>query len=113
MCPLFLQQVVEKYIKVFDVPKGMPPPQGHEHTIIFKEGSNPVGVRPYRYPRCQKDEIERLIKEMLAAGIIKPSSSPYLSPVLLVKKWTGLGSLASSIELSIKIRFPTNTRFSS
>lgn len=87
--PPFLVDFVKKHEKILADPVGLPPPRGHEHVIRVKEGSNPVGVRPYRYPQCQKDEIESMIQEMLNAGIIKPSTSPFSSPVLLVRKKDG------------------------
>ncbi|XP_063935341.1 transposon Tf2-1 polyprotein isoform X1 [Daucus carota subsp. sativus] len=87
--PEFLNSTIQDFIQVFDTPQGLPRRRQHEHAIVLKEGSDPVSVRPYRYPQSQKDEIERLIQEMLAAGIIKPSTSPFSSPVLLVKKKDG------------------------
>lgn len=87
--PSFLQGVMKENAGVFTEVTGLPPMRGHEHSIILKDGSNPAGVRPYRYPQCQKDEIERLINEMLTAGLIKPSTSPFSSPIILVKKKDG------------------------
>jgi hypothetical protein len=52
-------------------------------------GAHPVFVRPYRYPPGLKDEIERLVADMLAQGLIQPSSSSFSSPILLVKKKDG------------------------
>lgn len=48
-----------------------------------------MSMRHYCYNHSQKDEIEKLVAEMLAAGLIQPSCSPYLSPVLLVRKKYG------------------------
>lgn len=74
---------------MFAEPDGLPPTRVREHSIRLKEGSNPVGVRPYQYPQSLKDEIERMIQEMLQAGIIKPSTSPFSSSGLLVRKKDG------------------------
>lgn len=81
--------LLESYAQVFSEPTGLPPTRGKVHTITLKEGANPVSVRPFRYPQAQKSEIEKQIGAMMAAGIIQKSSSPFSSPVLLVKKKDG------------------------
>lgn len=57
--------------------------------IRLKEESNIPNIRPYRYPHYQKNEIERLVDDMLNSGIIRTSVSPYSSPIILVKKKDG------------------------
>lgn len=84
--PAEIEGVIQKFPALFESPKGLPPPRQQDHTITLKNGAAPISVRPYRYPQVQKNEIEKLVKEMLAGGIIRPSSSPFSSPVLLVKK---------------------------
>lgn len=70
------------------MPDGLPPKRSIEHNVVL-EGTNLVRVRPYRYPHIQKEEIERLVSDMLQTGVIQPSHSPYSSPVILVKKKDG------------------------
>ncbi|XP_074347938.1 uncharacterized protein LOC141686775 [Apium graveolens] len=77
-----LETTVRQFETVFQGPIGLPPKRGHKHAITLKQGSNLVGIRLYQYPQCHKNEIERLIQVMLAAGLIKPSSSAFSSPPL-------------------------------
>ena len=41
-----------------------------DHAIVLQLGSGLVNLRLYRYPHHQKSEIERLVRDMLRAGII-------------------------------------------
>lgn len=46
-------------------------------------------VKPYRYLYFQKEEIEKIVEELLSSGMIRPNQSPYSFPILLVRKLDG------------------------
>jgi len=82
--------LLNQYPAVFSIPKGLPPNRPLNHKITLLPQSTPVNVKPYRYPDYQKNEIERQVQEMLQDQIIQPSTSPFSSPVLLVRKKDGI-----------------------
>lgn len=84
--PENIQGIVSRYASVFAEPNSLPPYRTHCHTIPLLPGSKPPNIRPYRYPHSQKTEIERQVEELLNTGFIRPSVSPFASPVLLVRK---------------------------
>jgi hypothetical protein len=61
----------------------------HRNRNTLKTGAQPVAVRPYRYPKAHKDELERQCAAIIEQGIIHRSDSPVSSSVLLVKKPDG------------------------
>ena len=53
-----IQKVIDKHSKVFeDIPKGLPPPQDHDHAIHLILGSVAPNIRPYKYPYGKKDKL--------------------------------------------------------
>jgi hypothetical protein len=87
--PAEIEQLLKDKEASFAMPTKLPPHRPFDHRIELMPGVQPVNLKPYRYSPQQKDEIERQLKEMIAQGIIKPSQSPFASPVLLVKKKDG------------------------
>ncbi|CAM8880125.1 unnamed protein product [Rhodiola kirilowii] len=85
-----LGNLLSSYSDIFEEPTDLPPSrQGFNHHIPLLAGAIPVNQRPYRYSTLQKTVIEKLVQEMLSKGLIQYSSSPYASPVVLVKKKDG------------------------
>ena len=60
-----------------------------DHSIVLLDPTKVVNQRPYRLPFHQKNALEELIKHKLSSQMIRPSLSPYSSPVILVKKKDG------------------------
>ncbi|KAF7828429.1 Ty3/gypsy retrotransposon protein [Senna tora] len=58
--PPKIQDVINRFAAIFGDPIHLPPARDVDHKIDLLPGSNPVAVRPYRYPHFQKTEIERL-----------------------------------------------------
>lgn len=109
--PAAVGLLLEKFTDIFVEPSSLPPfRQHHDHKIVLREGSNPVNQRPYRYALHQKNEIDKIVEEMLLSGTIQPSSSPYASPVVLVKKKDSTWRLCVDYRelngMTVKDRFP-------
>ncbi|KAJ1700090.1 hypothetical protein LUZ63_008602 [Rhynchospora breviuscula] len=105
-----LKVVVQKYIQVFEEPNSLPPTRLLDHSIPLKPGAQPINLRPYRFSHFQKLEIEKIIEELLHSGYIRPSSSPFASPILLVRKkdnsWRLCVDYRQLNDITIKNKFP-------
>ncbi|UYV65660.1 hypothetical protein LAZ67_3004992, partial [Cordylochernes scorpioides] len=81
-----LKQVLERYEDLFSSGLGRSNLVKHR---IDTEGAKPIKHKPYRVSAKEREIIKEQIDEMLRDGIIRPSSSPWSFPVILVKKRDG------------------------
>nr|GEX19165.1 putative mitochondrial protein [Tanacetum cinerariifolium] len=103
-------ELTQTYSEVFQTPKGPPPTRPFDHRIVLKEGTLPISQRPYRYSPIQKDVIEKTTQELLESRVIRDSQSPFVAPVVLVKKKVGQWRMCMDYrrlnEATIKDKFP-------
>jgi hypothetical protein len=99
---------IPKYLKIF--PKVFHPLKIMIMKFHLIHGSVPPNIKPYRYPYTQKSEIERMVEQMLEAGIIRPSQSSYSAPVVMVFKkdnsWRMCPDYRELNKITIKDKFP-------
>ena len=81
-----LQALMENYAEVFSDVPGRTSKIEHRIDLVDEE---PVRLKPYPLPYALRQELKEEIKEMLDMGVIRKSSSPYASPVVIVKKKDG------------------------
>lgn len=108
-----IETVLEQFAAIFGEPDGLPPNRPTDHHIELEPGAKPININSYRYPYFQKNEIERLTAEMIQQGLVRPSTSLFSSPVLLVRKKDG--SLRFCVDhralnaVTVRDRFPIPT----
>ena len=66
--------------------------------------SKPVKQRPYRTSPLMNSEIEKQINEMLKHKVIAPSTSPWASPVVMIKKKLQPGELKPTFRFACDYR---------
>jgi hypothetical protein len=75
---------------------------------LSQEAFLPISV-PIIAPFPQKNEIEKMVQELLNEGVIHPSTSPYSSPMVMVLKkegsWHMFPDFHALNKLTIKDKF--------
>jgi hypothetical protein len=96
-----MDELLLTFTPLFTEPSGLPPSRQCCHLIR---------LLPYRYAHAQKVELECQCVGMLQQGVIKPSSSAFSAPVLLIKKgdgsWQFCVDYRTLNDLTIKDKFP-------
>ncbi|GIM11287.1 hypothetical protein Vretimale_14782, partial [Volvox reticuliferus] len=81
--------LLTEYADVFRDLPGIPPERLVDHTIPLVPGAQPVSRPMYRLSPLELDEVKRQVTDLLAKGLIRPSTSPYSAPILFVGKKDG------------------------
>jgi hypothetical protein len=89
---------------------GMPPDRDIKFIIELVLEIAPIAQRAYRMNPQELEELKRQLADMLSKGLIRPSASPWGSPVLFVDKRDGTIRLCVDYrklnEVTIKNKYP-------
>ena len=89
--PASVQDVLTEFQDVFpaELPPGLPPKRDVDHTIELEAGAKAPVNRMYKMSFTELDELKKHFAELVNAGYVEPSKSPYGAPVLFVRKKDG------------------------
>ncbi|GIL61706.1 hypothetical protein Vafri_16098, partial [Volvox africanus] len=105
-----VEALLKEFQDVFQDVPGLPPMRPVDHTIPLMPGATPISRPMYRLSPLELDEVKRQVTDLLAKGMIRPSTSPFSAPILFVAKKDG--SLRMCIDyrglnaVTVKNRYP-------
>ncbi|CAF4555697.1 unnamed protein product, partial [Rotaria socialis] len=82
------RKIIQRYRKFFDTSASTIALTTVHHTIPTAD-HQPINSVPYRGPLQQQEALRKIVKQMERSKLIRPSTSPWSSPVLLIKKKDG------------------------
>ena len=84
---LDLPRVIFEYVDVFpdELPR-LPPQRVVDFGIELHPGTSPIFMTPHRMTSVELQELKVQLQELLDKGFIRPSTSPWGSPVLFAKE---------------------------
>jgi hypothetical protein len=107
-----VRALLDEFKDVFSEPKpGVPPKRGVEHAIQLTPGAVPPAARPLRH-QSEKDAavMKEYVEAGLRSGTLQPSTSPYGSMALIVKKKDGSPRVVIDYralnEVTVKNKYP-------
>ncbi|KAJ9514703.1 hypothetical protein QJQ45_028419 [Haematococcus lacustris] len=84
-----LNALLDEYADVFAPITSLPPERPVGHAIPLVPDARPSVVPQYRMSQDEHAELKKQVQDLLAKGMIEPSSSPFAAPILFVKKKSG------------------------
>jgi hypothetical protein len=88
--PDALKDLLTEYVDRFPTKlPSLPPVRQVSHTIPMDPGHRPPCRPTYRLSHLELEECKKQVEELLQQGLIRPSASPYGSPILFVRKKEG------------------------
>ena len=106
-----VKALIDDYPEILtnDPPVGLP--KGHTvHAIPLQNEGQTVYRNMYRLAPKEREEVQRQVTDFLNRGIIRPSTSPFGSPVLFVPKPDGTQRMCIDYravnKITIKNRYP-------
>ena len=103
--------VVREFMDVFpeELP-GLPPDREVEFVIDLLPGTTPISNRHNCMSSIEQEELKKQLAELMEKGFVRPSTSPWGSPVLFVKKKDGLMRMCIDYrelnKVTIKNKYP-------
>lgn len=108
----YREQILNEFSDVVsdELPTDLPPSRSLVHRIILQEPNKIAYRRQYKLSHAELEELTRQVSQLMRQGFIRPSASPFNSPVLFVKKKDGSLRLCIDYralnENTIKDKFP-------